>query len=268
MLIADVLAKAQKLSLRTEMEVYLAHLMGVRRLDLIARSDEEVPVENLADLQVGWTKIQDGVPVAYLINEKEFYGINLYVDERVLVPRGETELLVDLVLEREPKSVLEIGTGSGAVAVALAKNLDARIMAVEVSEEALEVANKNVVQCEVDVELIQSDLLEKVGDEEFDILVANLPYIGEEEHNLIDENVQKHEPHVALFGGEDGLRLYAKMFEQIREQGREFKWIVGEIGFSQGAALKGLAAELLPEYDCEIRKDLQDLDRHFVLTGR
>ena len=266
MVIAEVLQKAQKLRLRTEMEVYLAHLMDVRRLDLIARSDEEVPVEILGDLQIGWTKIQDGTPVAYLTNKKEFYGIDFYVDERVLVPRGETELLVDLVLEREPESVLEIGTGSGAVAIAVASNLDARVVAAEVSEKALEVANKNVVQCGVDVELIQSDLLEKVGDEEFDVLVANLPYIGGEKHNFIDENVQKHEPHVALFGGDDGLRLYAKMFEQIQEQGREFKWIMGEIGFSQGEALKELAEELLPEYECEVRKDLQDLDRHFVLT--
>lgn len=269
MTIADILAKAQKLRLRTEMEVYLAHLLGLGRLDLIANNEKEIPIEKLSELQASWLKIQDGYPVQYLTHEKEFYGLNFYVDERVLVPRGETELLVDYVLKSKVESVLEIGTGSGAISVSLKKtNPLLRVVAAEVSEDAIKVANKNIVQHEVDVKVIQSDLLENVPDGDFDVLVANLPYIGEEEHNFISENVERYEPHLALFGGSDGLRLYAKMFEQILAKGFSFKWIMGEIGFTQGKAFRDLALELLPDYSCEIHKDLQDLDRHFILENK
>ncbi len=280
MTIADILAKAQKRRLRTEMEVFLAYLLGVGRLDLIAHGEDEVPVEKLADLQKGWAKIEDGVPVAYLTGQKEFYGLDFYVDERVLVPRGETERLVEWILalavERSDiKRVLEVGTGCGAIAVALKKTKpELDVVAMEVSEEALEVANKNVVQHGVDVRLIQSDLLEDMPDEGFDVLVANLPYIGEEENNFISENVEKHEPHVALFGGEDGLRLYSRMFEQVAERRKNcelnhrgnFRWIMGEIGFTQGEGISELAEELLPGYECEVREDYQGLTRYFVLS--
>lgn len=273
MKISDLLVKAQKLHLRSEMEVFLANLLKLRRLDLLTHGEEEVPVEKLSDLQKGWTKILDGVPVAYLTHEKEFYGLTLYVDERVLVPRGETEQLVDFVLElavKQPdlKKVLEIGTGSGAIAIALKKTRPSlKIVAAEFSEEAMAVANKNIVQLGVDVELLRSDLFENVPQEDFDILVANLPYIGKETNNFISENVEKHEPHTALFGGEDGLRLYARMFEQISEQGRRFKWILGEIGFMQGEDMRALAEELLPDYKVQILKDYQDLDRYFILES-
>lgn len=266
MRITDLIKKAQKVRLRAEMEVFLAYLLGCSRLDLIAQGEEDVPVELLADLQKGWAKIMDGYPVAYLMKKKEFYGLDLYVDERVLVPRGETERLVEMALERKPKRVLEVGTGSGAISLALANSDgELEVVAVDVSEDALEVANKNVVQCGVKVELLQSDLLENVPDEKFDGLLANLPYIGTEVHDAICENVQKHEPELALFGGSDGLRLYARLFEQIAEQGREFDWIMGEIGFSQGEDMRALCEEKMPAYKCEILEDLQGLTRYFVL---
>jgi len=272
MKISDILAKAQKLELRSEMEVFLAHLLECERLDLLVRGEEEVPVGKLAELQTGWTRILDGVPVAYLTHKKEFYGLDFYVDERVLVPRGETERLVEMVLERKSAleggtlRVLEVGTGSGAISVSIKKTQpEIEVVAVDVSDDALSVANKNVVQHGVDVELLQSDLLENVPDGKFDGLVANLPYIGTETHADIAENVGKHEPAVALFGGPDGLQLYARLFDQIIEQGREFGWILGEIGFSQGPDMRALAEEKLPQYSCEILEDLQGLTRYFVL---
>lgn len=266
MRISDLLKKAQNVRLRREMEVFLGHLLGCSQVDLIVNSEDEVPVSCLKDLQVGWTKLLDGYPVAYLIGEKEFYGLKLFVDERVLVPRGETERLVEMILERKPKRVLEIGTGSGAISVALASSDPSlEVVASDVSEEALEVANKNIVQHGVSVKLFQSDLLSNVPDEKFDGLVANLPYIGTEVHDAICENVAKHEPALALFGGVDGLRLYSQLFEQIAEQGREFDWVMGEIGFSQGEDMRALCEEKMPGYKCEILEDLQGLTRYFVL---
>lgn len=285
MFVAELLQKAQKDNLRTEMEIFLSYLLDCNRLDLVAFGEKQVPVEKLGELHGGWAKLKQDYPVAYLVGQKEFYGLNLFVTEDVLVPRGETELLVDLVLEKgdflvgAPEGsavprVLELGTGSGAITVALAKQRPGwKFTATDVSEAALAVANKNFVQKGVDVKTFHADLLH-LADEgsvevlpgDYDILVANLPYIGTEEHDFLADNVRDHEPHLALFGGSDGLQLYRRLFEQIQQQGRSFKWILGEIGFSQGQAIEVLCKELLPEYAFELKKDLQALDRHFVLT--
>lgn len=265
-MLGRVLALAQKEHLRTEMEVFLAHLLGCNRLDLLVRSEEEVPVEKLAELQKGWIRLQDGLPVAYLTHEKEFYGRTFYVDERVLVPRPETEQLVDLVLKHAKKNVLELGTGSGAIATSVkSERPELKVTATDISDQALEVASKNCVQLGVQVELIQSDLLADVPQLDFDVLVANLPYIGTQTHNFIADNVDRHEPHLALDGGSDGLDLYRRLFDEIVEQKRNFQVILGEIGFSQGLDIQELCHEKLPSYRFTLLQDLQGLDRHFVL---
>jgi len=268
MTISDLLDQAQKRHLRTEMEVFLSYLLGVDRLELVAHGEIEVPVEKLADLHMGWAQIENGMPVAYLTYEKEFYGLSFYVDDRVLVPRGETERLVEYTLDRAHRGmrVLEVGTGCGAISAAL-KNAqpDLEVIATDISEDALDVANKNFVQHGLDVKMIHSDLLESVPNEEFDVIVANLPYIGRETNNFISENVEKHEPEVALFGGSDGLELYEKMFEQIRGQDRNPRYILGEIGFTQGRGIEALAKKHLPHYDFTLMQDYQSLDRHFIL---
>jgi release factor glutamine methyltransferase len=130
---------------------------------------------------------------------------------------------------------------------------------------ALEVANKNCVQLGVQVELIQSDLLAEVPMQDFDILVANLPYIGTQTHNFIDDNVDRHEPKLALNGGSDGLELYARLFDEILDQKRDFRMILGEIGFSQGEDVRKLCQKKLSGYRFTLLQDLQGLDRHFVL---
>ncbi len=273
MTIAYLLEQAQKLQLRPEMEVFLAHLLNLSRLDLVAHGEIEIPVEKLSELQTGWAKLVDGYPVAYLTHKKEFFGLPLYVTEDVLIPRDATERLVERLLQhvhgKGELSVLELGTGSGAIAIALKKsNPSLRIVATDVSQEALDVASKNILDHEVDVELLYADLLDGVPDEAFDVLVANLPYIGTETNNFIADNVAKHEPEIALYGGSDGLQLYRRVFEQIREQDRCFQSIMGEIGFTQGRDLQRLAEELLPEYECQIHPDYQELDRHFILIRK
>lgn len=266
MTFGQILDLAQKEHLRLEMEVFLSALLGVNRLDLIAHGEQEVPVEHLAALQKGWVRIQDGVPVAYLTHEKEFYGLNFYVDERVLVPRPCTELLVDWAAHVAQKKVLEIGTGSGAIALSLKhKRPDLQIVATDISPDALAVANKNCVQFGMDVSFLESDLLAGVPLGDYDTLVTNLPYIGREEHALVEEKVVKHEPGLALFGGADGLELYARLFEQIRDGGWNFRFILGEIGFSQGEAIEALAKSFLLDFQFTLRQDLEGLDRHFLL---
>lgn len=275
MTIAHILKLAQKAQLRVEMEVFLAYLLEVDRSQLIAYGEKEVPVEKMAELQKAWTSIQDGMPVAYLTHEKEFYGFPFYVDNSVLVPRPETEHLVDYVLEKAKilrengvsvVNVLEIGTGCGAIAVSLKKVDPAlHVVATEVSSEALEIAKKNAKILDVDLEFVEADLLDGVSDQKFHILVGNLPYIGVSKNNYLSENVERHEPHVALFGGSDGLQLYSKLFEQIVEQDRNIEFIMGEIGFTQGISILELVKQKLPNYSSEVKQDYQKLDRHFVL---
>lgn len=274
MKIGELLKKAQKEHLRTELEVFLSYLLGVDRSLVLSKTEEEIPVEYLSALQQGWTVLKQGKPVAYLTNSKEFHGFSLYVDERVLIPRPETEGLVELALEKgdqidEKLRVLELGTGSGAISLALKKsrpNWD--ITATDISRDALEVANKNFIQYQADVQLIYSDLLGVVPSKKYDLLVTNLPYIGTEKFNFLSPEVEKFEPHLALFGGEDGLGLYARLFEQIEEGVWPFKFILGEIGFAQGPSLQELAQKSLPNYSCEIKQDLSGLDRYFVMKSK
>ena len=269
MKIAQILGSAQKEHLRLEMEVFLSHLLGKSRLDLIAHGEEEIPVDKLSELQLAWTAIKAGKPVAYLTHRKEFYGLDLFVNESVLIPRPCTELLVDWAAEVAEARVLELGTGSGTICLALkTKRPELEVIATDISLDVLVVAKKNAKDLNVKVEFLLSDLLENVSQKGFDTLVTNLPYIGTETHADIDENVLNHEPGLALFGGSDGLDLYRRLFDQIREGGWNFKFILGEFGFSQGQAIREVAEQRLPGYIFTLRQDLEGLDRHFLLERK
>ncbi|MEK7085389.1 MAG: peptide chain release factor N(5)-glutamine methyltransferase [Patescibacteria group bacterium] len=246
----DFLSRRENVLL--DCEVLLANVLGVDMEYLIAHSDEEVDHDLFELFCVYLKKIKDGCPVAYIVKEKEFYGLNFYVDNRVLVPRPETEMLVEKVLrflksnaeEGRRFRVLDVGTGSGNIAISLAKNFDAQeVVALDVSEGAIEIAKINIEQHSVEdkVEVYQSDLLEAIEDNEnFDVIVANLPYIGKVKNNDVDENVRKYEPGDALFAGDDGLELYKKMFQQVVDKGVGYRLIVGEFGSMQRKDLEAL----------------------------
>lgn len=267
MTLEHLLRESQKKGLRPEMEVFLSFLLQVDRSALLARSDEEVPVHLLAPLQTGWVQLMDGCPVAYLTHQKEFYGLPFYVDERVLVPRDATEAMVEFAIHEatEGATVLEIGTGSGAVAVSLSHvRPDLTVFASDISADALAVANKNCIQHNAHITFFESDLLEKVPVFKAQLLLANLPYIGEQTHHFIAENVEKYEPSVALFGGDNGLRLYERLFSQLVER-PTFDAMMGEIGFTQAEELKALAHRFFPQAELEIRPDAEGFDRNFIL---
>ena len=271
MTLGQLIQKAQKEHLRVEMEVFLAFLLQIDRSEILARSDEAVPLELLPVLQGAWVRLKEGYPVAYLTGSKEFYGLELMVNESALIPRDATERLVDYVLERtsQGSKVLELGTGAGAISLALkSEKPSLEIMATDLSEQALELARENAEHLNLDVNFIHSDLLSTVPDEDFEVLVTNLPYIGEEKNRFIAENVEAHEPHMALFGGFDGLALYEKLFKQIDEDEWSFKYILGEIGFTQGRGIEKLARDISPHYDFELFQDYEGLDRHFILTRK
>lgn len=272
-------------------EVVLANVLGVDKEYLIAHSDQEIGgdsefSEDLADLYMAYLKkVKEGQPVAYILKEKEFYGLSFFVDNRVLVPRPETEQLVETVLsfleekygvkrsrefesDAEKFRILDVGTGSGNIAISLATNFqNLEAVALDVSDDAIEVARVNVNQHGVEdrVELYQSDLLDVIEDnEKFHVIVANLPYIGTKTNAEVDENVEKHEPASALFAGEDGLDLYLKMFKQIQEKNVGYDLIVGEFGSMQREDMEALLTDFFGQ-NWRIEKDLAGLDRMFVV---
>ncbi len=208
---------------RLDAEVLLAHALGTNRVGLYLQFDRPLTEDEKDQFR---NLIQDrrkGKPVAYILGEKEFYSLPLYVDSRVLIPRPETELLVDEVLswakkENRPLRICDVGTGSGAIAIAIKKNLlSAEVMGIDFGD-ALEVARKNGDRHEVSIEWRESNLLENVGNEPFDAIVANLPYIPTQECDELSMDVRDFEPRVALDGGIQGLDLIFRLIEEASQR--------------------------------------------------
>ena len=255
---------------------------NVDRTYLMTHGDEE-----LLDLQVQrfdalFKRMIKGEPVAYLLGRKEFFGLDFFVDARVLIPRPETEHLVEKVLqfagergdtflsERGDSAslrILDVGTGSGCIAVSLAKNLSAaNVTGVDISVDALEVAQKNAQHNGVAAraEFFESDLLSAV-EKPFDIIVANLPYIGEKKFNFVSKSARDFEPHVALFGGDDGLSLYSKFFQQLSQKPWRPRLLLGEFGFLQRSELAELFSKFFPQTKITFEQDLAHIDRLFMV---
>ena len=276
--VVQILDDAKVYGLLREVEVLLCDYLLLSQSELFLKRDLCVPVGIVKRIAGDMKKLRVDYPLAYIRKKKEFYGLEFYVDERVLIPRPETELLVEKSLECIKRNkcakcnyskikMIEVGVWSGCVSVAVAKNMSGQTLAIlglEKSKEALKVARKNVVlHCVTDtVTLKESDLLEVVeGDKKScDILVANLPYIAENDPD-VQLSVREYEPHVALFAKEDGLALYAELFRQLIEKKMQPTYVLLEIGCDQGSRMKKLCHKLLPEYDFTLFKDLAGRDR-------
>jgi len=262
MTIQELLAATKQID-AADAEILLAHVLDIRREDLLADSTRELTDGELACFRefVSWRA--DGQPVAQITNKKEFYGLEFFIDEGVLIPRPETELLVEEVLksiEGEGQRLLEVGTGSGCIAISLKKSApDLQITATDISEGALAVARQNASQHEVAIDFQLADLMDELeGD--WGIIVANLPYIAEDDPEL-EEAVRQHEPEIALFAAEDGLQLIHKLLEQVAAREKQPQLILLEHGARQGDATRTLAGQLFPEATIETIQDLAGLDR-------
>jgi release factor glutamine methyltransferase len=210
-------------------------------------------------------------PLAYLLGRKEFYGLEFLVDHRVLIPRPETELLVELAIRRlegvqsvpPAPAVADVGTGSGAIAIALARHTSAiRVHALDVSAEALEVARANCHRHGVTmrVELLRGDLLAPL-ESAVDLIVGNLPYVTRTELDTLPPEISTYEPRVALDGGADGLDVLRRLLGQAGEHLRFHGGILLEIGAEQGPEARTLAARYFPAASIEVHRDLSGLDR-------
>lgn len=253
---------------RLEAELLLAHCFKINRTALFLRREEEISKEQLERFLEFINMRKSHIPYQYIVKKQYFMGLEFFVDENVLIPRPETEILVEETLKRLKRGdvVLDIGTGSGAIAVSIAKYFpDCTVYAVDISKKAIEIAKHNAKKQGVldRIFFIESDLFCNLPPNlKFDFIVSNPPYIKKREIELLQEEVKK-EPIVALDGGEDGLFFYKKI---IREAPFYIK-SGGKIGFEIGYSQKEEVTTLLEESgfkDVEIIKDLAGIDRVII----
>ena len=207
-------------------------------------------------------------PAQYIIGQTDFFGMQLKVDERVLIPRPETEELVELILAENPEDkfkILDIGTGSGAIALALAKNRpDWSVTAADISQDALELASENARNQNLNMFFKKSDCFAEIS-EKYDIIVSNPPYISREDESEVGLNVLHSEPHLALFADEDGLAIYRRIAEDAKDYLKDGGKIYLEIGYKQGQSVPALFRKHLPEKRVRTLKDQFGQDRMVVV---
>ncbi|WP_150923205.1 peptide chain release factor N(5)-glutamine methyltransferase [Streptococcus mitis] len=236
--------------------------------DFVFALQQEVTEEEEVFVKGIFQQLAAHKPAQYIIGQADFYGMQLKVDERVLIPRPETEELVELILTENPEtnlSVLDIGTGSGAIALALAKNRpDWSVTAADISQDALDVANENAKKQNLQIFLKKSDCFTEIS-EKYDIIVSNPPYISREDESEVSLNVLLSEPHLALFADEDGLAIYRRIAEDAKYHLKDGGKIYLEVGYKQGQSVPELFRKYLPEKRVRTLKDQFGQDRMVVI---
>lgn len=252
-----------------EAALLLRTLLGMSEAALLAHDREPVDGALAARFAARVDRRAAGFPAAYLLGEREFYGRPFEVDDRVLIPRPETELLVEIALSLPlPRRavVLDLGTGSGCLAVTLAlERPDWRLLGSDLSPAALAVARRNVERhgAAGRVALLAADVVRGLCPQAFDLVIANPPYVDIRERSTVAAEVARHEPHAALFADEAGLALYRRLLHELAAM-RSGSWLACEHGAGQRRSLGALAAEAGGWRLADARDDLAGLDRNLV----
>lgn len=255
-----------------EAGLLLGHVLAWSEAEVIARSDAELDESTRRRFESLLARRLEGEPVAYLLGEKEFYGRRFQVDDRVLIPRPETEHLVELTLELplpSRPSILDLGTGSGCLACTLALEIpSSRIWASDISPDALAVAHRNLQQHDLSnrLQLVGADLALPIDLTRFDLIITNPPYIGEEEAAALSSEILDFEPRTALFAGAEGDVVYRRLLTELAAL-RSGCWVVAEIGANQADLIRQLTAESVFLLQ-EIHQDLAGRPRVALLRRR
>ncbi len=268
----EKLLAARDNTAQLDAEVLLMYLLGFSRAQLYARLNDEVSPESAVEYETLVARRVQGEPIAYITSHREFMGLDFFVDQRVLIPRPETELLVEYTVKKllekgwggEDAPLVDVGTGSGVIAVYLALRFPkARIFATDISPEALQVAEVNARRYEVQerIRLLQGNLLEPLP-ERVRTLVSNPPYTVLAQ---VEPNVARYEPNVALDGGTKGLGIYRELLGQARAHLHRPGLIALEIGSAQATDVSNLARYFFPGCQIEVHKDYAGLDRVVLL---
>ena len=265
-------------------EIVFSHVLNVDRMMLFTKYKNEIEDEKIEKIRYFIQKIgREKFPVQYLLNEQEFYGRKFYVDKGVLIPRQDTEVLVEKMIEIlknnilknknfgknskiHPK-ILDIGVGSGIIGITVALEVeDSYVLGVDISEKALETAEKNKQFLNVsNIKFLKSDLFENIEYRQFDMIVSNPPYISLNEVGIMSDDALLHEPSEALFAENDGLYFYYEICQKASDYLTDFGYLLFEIGYKQGKNV----AEIMTNSgfkNVEVIKDLAGLDR--VVIGQ
>ncbi|MCM3617998.1 peptide chain release factor N(5)-glutamine methyltransferase [Sutcliffiella horikoshii] len=254
-------------------ELLLRHHMKLDRSQLFSRMQEMMPMEMQSSFIFNVHKHVAGIPVQYLMGKEEFYGRSFFVSEEVLIPRPETEELVVGVLDRVKKhfgstseklSVVDVGTGSGAIAITLAlENSRLDVKATDIAGESLEVAMDNAEALAAEVEFLQGDLLLPFIEQDIkvDVVVSNPPYIPQKEYEGLSTVVKDFEPYRALVGGISGLEFYERFMDELPKVLKERAIVAFEVGMGQGEDVKVLLEKTFPGAKVEVVLDINGKDR-------
>jgi len=250
---------------RADARLLLMFGLNMNYHQLIGELEKEVDKEVERNLIQKAKQVSKGTPLQYVLGSQEFYGLDFLVNESVLIPRPETEIIVEFIINKykgKDVKILDIGTGSGAIAVSLAKNLTKSCVdAIDISNNALAVAKQNAKlnMVEERINFIESNLFSNVGSYDYDCIVSNPPYISASEMKVLPLNVTK-EPKLALYGGIDGLDFYKKIINKSADFLKVEGMLIFEIGYKQGKEVSMLMQKK-GFINVEIKKDFNNLDR-------
>ena len=255
---------------------FLFELCNEKGIDLYMELDNDADIEVAGKFESGIKRILQDEPKYYVLGQCYFWGYKLKVDENVLIPRFETEELVGHILsfcdqdfkDKEVIKAVDIGTGSGAIAIALKKEEPKfSLIATDISKEALDVARYNAKENDVDIKFMCGDMLKPLIEEgiKVDVLISNPPYIPSEEE--METSVVDYEPHVALFGGKDGLEFYRMIFKDAKKVLNDKFMMAFEIGYDQKEALTKEAKKYFVDEDISVIKDINGKDRMMFIRN-
>ena len=246
-------------------KILVAELVNCNPLELLNHLNDYVSEEKVKLLKKEIEALEKNEPLQYVLGKVNFYGNEFYVDKRVLIPRFETEELVENTINyikkffTKPVDIIDLGCGSGVIGLTLEQKISTNsVDLVDISKEALEVTHKNCEKLNSKANLIESDMLSSV-EKKYDVIISNPPYIKTNEE--IEDIVKNNEPHLALYAGEDGLDCYRKILKEASKNMKDKALIAFEIGCTQANDIKELVTSYLKDVKVEIKKDLSGRDR-------
>lgn len=263
----NVLKKENIQDSHIKASILLQYVLKQTKQELIINSEEIAEPSKVNEYNNYLQEIIKGTPIQYITKHQQFMALDFYVDENVLIPQPDTEVLVEegiKIIREQNMEVLDLCTGSGAIAISIAHYCqNSTVTATDVSQEALDVARKNANSNNVNIEFIESDLFDELSERSFDIILSNPPYIETDIINTLEKDVQA-EPHLALDGGKDGLEFYKKILNEAHKHLKTNGYLMLEIGYNQGNAVINLAHKNLKLITKQPIKDLAGNDRILI----